>query len=269
MTASAGYPKSPTHPRAQLCGVVFDLLSEAEAAQLVLDGFRSGTGGRVVTPNVDIVRQASADPELARLVQESDLVLVDGMPLVWAMRLQGIEVPERVAGSSLAARLVEGAAGEGVRLFLLGGNPGVAQRAAQLLSKRHLSLEVGWHCPPFGYEANPAALEEIFVALERFGPCVCLMGLPFPKQERLAAQLARRCPQSWFVGTGAAIGFLAGEVPRAPQWVQRMGLEWAHRLVHEPRRLAERYLRWDLPFAVGLLAQSVARSPRLRAHRRG
>jgi N-acetylglucosaminyldiphosphoundecaprenol N-acetyl-beta-D-mannosaminyltransferase len=251
-----------------LRGTPFDVLTEAEAAALLIERLQSGHGGRVVTPNIDILRQVDADSRLRNLVGSADLVLADGMPLVWAARLQGTPLPERVAGSALSVRLVGLAAASGLGLHLLGGNPGSAERAAGQLGVHHPGLRVGWHCPPFGFEKDDKAIAAIFDAVAAFGPAVYLVGLGFPKQDLLAADLHIRFPGSWFIGAGATVGFLAGEFDRAPRWMQSSGLEWIHRLVLEPGRLSERYLRHDLPFAVRLLTgAAVGRSERRRGGR--
>ena len=243
-------------PRLVVGGVRFDAVDQRAAADYVVGRWRRAQGGRVVTPNVDILRQATVDRGLAALVAGADLVLADGMPIVWAARLAGRALPGRVPGSALGPLLARRAADGGVPLFLLGGAEGAAERAAAALRAAHPGLHVAWHFPPFGFESDPTAQAGIESALAAFGPCVCLVGLGFPKQDLLARRLLGRFPTSWFVGVGATIEFMAGDRRRAPVAVQRLGLEWAHRLALEPRRLAERYLRRDLPFALALLARS-------------
>lgn len=244
--------------RPSLKGIPFDPVTEDGAIARIVDGLGSGTGGRVVTPNVDILRQATVDAALGALVGSADLVLADGMPIVWALRLQGSPVPQRVAGSSLAPRLAAAAADGGVGLFLLGGSkPDTAASAARSLAARFPQLRVGSHFPPFGFERDESERRAIEDALTVFGPCLCLCGLGFPKQDLVAADLLRRFPDYWFLGAGATIDFLAGEFRRAPVWMQRSGLEWVYRLSLEPRRLFGRYIVNDAPFASRLLAGSL------------
>ncbi len=236
---------------------LFDAVDDVTAARVILGGVASGVGGRVVTPNVDILRRATCDIDAGRLLSSADLVLADGMPVVWAARLRGQRLPGRVPGSALGPLLAGMAAERAVGVFLLGGADGTARRAAKALASSHPGLRVGWHFPPFGFEDDVGQVSDIEAALEAFGPCVCLVGLGFPRQDRLGERLLARFPGDWFIGVGATLGFMAGDFRRAPEWAQRSGLEWVHRLSQEPSRLAGRYLR-DIPFVLGLLASSAA-----------
>jgi N-acetylglucosaminyldiphosphoundecaprenol N-acetyl-beta-D-mannosaminyltransferase len=112
--------------------------------------------------------------------------------------------------------------------------------------------------PPYGFDSDPYALDRIVETLEEAQPDLVYVGLSFPKQERLIAVLRERFPRTWFLGIGMSIEFVGGEVGRAPRWMQRAGLEWVHRLAHEPRRLSRRYLVHGLPFAARLLAHGAA-----------
>ena len=162
-----------------------------------------------------------------------------------------------MAGASLIFSLSEAAAASGKSVYLLGGEPGVPARAAAALGRRYPGLLVaGVHSPPFGFEREPGEVEAIAARLARAKPDIVFVGLGFPKQERLIAAVAPGLPGAWFIGCGAAIPFAAGTLPRAPHWMQRLGLEWVHRLASEPRRLFRRYLTDDVPFALRLLVTS-------------
>ncbi|MGB9377713.1 MAG: WecB/TagA/CpsF family glycosyltransferase [Mycobacteriales bacterium] len=243
--------------RVRLRGVGFDSLTEDEVSEHVVTSAAAGVGGTVVTPNIDILRLASRDDDLRRLVDGSSLVVADGVPLLWAARLAGEALAGQVAGSSLIFSLSQAAARRGVSIFLLGGAPGVAEKAGAALQVKYPGLRVaGVNCPPLGFESDPALIDAVRAAVTAAGPGIVFCGLGFPKQERLAAALAPAVPGTWFIGCGAAITFAAGQIPRAPRWMQRSGLEWVHRLSREPRRLFRRYIVDDLPFAVLLLARS-------------
>jgi N-acetylglucosaminyldiphosphoundecaprenol N-acetyl-beta-D-mannosaminyltransferase len=245
-------------------GLAVDRVSEEATIRRTVEELEAGRGGWICTANLDILRQVVKKPPLRKLVDEADLVVADGMPIVWASRLQGRAVPERVAGSSLMTTLPPAAAEAGASIFLLGGNPGMADLAAERLVAASPSLEVsGTHCPPFGYERSPAALAAIEAAVTAAQPDIVFVALPFPKQEELIARLRPLLPQAWFIGVGVSFSFLAGEVQRAPRWLQRIGLEWAHRLTQEPGRLARRYLVDGIPFGVRLLADAAARRIRV------
>ncbi|SEG73555.1 N-acetylglucosaminyldiphosphoundecaprenol N-acetyl-beta-D-mannosaminyltransferase [Nonomuraea solani] len=242
-------------------------LSEADVADHVTRGWQDGTGGSIVTANVDIVRAATRDPRLAELVAGAELVVADGMPVVWAARIAGLRMPDRVTGASLVFTLTERAAREGRSVFLLGGEPGVAQMAGEVLAARYPGLRVaGSYAPPFGFDQDPGGMEKTVVTVRTAAPDLVLVGLGFPKQERVIAALRPGLPHAWYLGCGAGIPMAAGHFRRAPRALQHVGGEWLFRLALEPRRLVRRYLRDDLPFAFGLLAGAAWR--RLTTDRR-
>lgn len=239
--------------RSALRGLLCDAITERRAIERITASLERGEGGWVLTPNLDILRRYKNDRSFRELVSETNLRLVDGMPLVWASRLAGVPVPERVPGSSLVISLAEALAAEGRSLYLLGGEAGAAEGAAAELVERFPGLRVcGTHCPPMGFETDPSAMAEIERRLGEAEPDVVYVALGSPKQERLIASLRERHPRAWWLGVGVSLSFLSGQLKRAPRWMQRCGLEWAHRLRNEPRRLYRRYLRQGLPFAAML-----------------
>jgi N-acetylglucosaminyldiphosphoundecaprenol N-acetyl-beta-D-mannosaminyltransferase len=248
-----------------LGGLRFAALTEGEVVHRVRAALARGIGGRIATPNVDILRQAELDASVRADLETADLLVADGAPLVWAARLAGTPLPERVTGSGLIWSLSYGLAQDGSSIYLLGGDPATegAARAASLLSERFPGLRIaGAESPPFGFERSPSARQRILQSVVDAEPDLVFVGLGFPKQERLIEQLRPVLPTTWFLGCGAAINFVAGDCVRAPVWMQRSGLEWAHRLAREPRRLARRYLREDAPYAMRLLATSAMRRDR-------
>jgi N-acetylglucosaminyldiphosphoundecaprenol N-acetyl-beta-D-mannosaminyltransferase len=235
-------------------GVAFDVVTEAEVIAQVLSELDAGRGGYIVTPNVDILRQLRRSNH-QHLAERADFVLADGMPVVWASRLQKAPLPGRVPGSSLIFSLAYAAAKQRRRVFLLGGAEQAAERAAERLTLDG-ALVAGWHSPPFGFEDDAAASRALVDALEDSAPDIVFVGLGFPKQERLILQLRDRFPHTWFLGCGGSLSFASGDVSRAPAVVQSLGLEWLHRMAKEPRRLVRRYLIDDVPYTVGLLARA-------------
>jgi N-acetylglucosaminyldiphosphoundecaprenol N-acetyl-beta-D-mannosaminyltransferase len=238
-----------------IMGLPFHRLDHSSVIRIFLEGVRARNGGWIVTPNLDILRQFTRSPESRELIMDASHRVADGQPIVWASRLVGSPVPERVPGSDLVLSLPEAAARAGRSVFLLGGNPGVAAAAAARLEADCPGLErVGSYCPPFGFENDPAELERIKEAVHGAKPDLVLIGLGFPKQERLIRLLRPEMPETWFVGVGISLSFLAGDQPRAAPALQRLGLEWIHRLAHEPRRLFRRYVMDGLPFGLRLMA---------------
>lgn len=240
--------------RVRLMDVAFDPLTERE----VIDQVVASRGGCVCTVNLDVLRQSRIDDRVRSLVESSELVVADGMPLIWASRLQGTPLPERVAGSSLTVTLPAGAAKAGRSVFLLGGNPGAADDTAARLLQTSPDLRVaGTLCPPLGFENDPAELEAIDRAIVAAQPDVVFVGLTFIKTVLLIDRLRPLVPDAWFVSCGVSFSFVSGEVSRAPGPIQRLGLEWLHRLAQEPRRLGHRYLVQGPPFLARLLASAV------------
>jgi N-acetylglucosaminyldiphosphoundecaprenol N-acetyl-beta-D-mannosaminyltransferase len=238
----------------QLMGLELAAVSEDETIDHVLKSLAVGRGGWICTANLDILRQWRHSAEVREIVAGADLVVADGMPLIWAGRLQGSPLPERVAGSTLVVSLTSAAAKAGASVYLLGGNPGAADAAAARFSETNPGLRVaGTLCPPFGFDEDPEWLERIEDSVREAAPDIVYVGLGFPKQERVIVQLRKRMPSTWFVACGISFSFVAGEVHRAPVVVQRLGLEWLHRMVQEPKRLYRRYLVHGIPFFITLL----------------
>jgi N-acetylglucosaminyldiphosphoundecaprenol N-acetyl-beta-D-mannosaminyltransferase len=241
-------------------GMPIDPITQRQAIDHLLGELARGRGGRVITPNLDQLRLYHERPELRPMYEDADLVLADGMPLLWAGRLQSTRLPERVAGSELIYTLSAAAAATGRSIFLLGGNPCAAEQAGQALARRYPGLNVaGSHCPPFGFEKNDAQMHDIRTALASARPDIVYVGLGFPKQERLIEAVRDVLPRSWFLGVGVSFSFVSGEIRHAPRWMRKIGFEWVHRLVQEPGRLFKRYVIHDIPFALRLLAHAATR----------
>jgi N-acetylglucosaminyldiphosphoundecaprenol N-acetyl-beta-D-mannosaminyltransferase len=259
-----GKRRSASHDRASsrlptidLCNVKLHRITELECVRFILDEIAHGRGGVVVTPNLDHLRRCVRDLHFGALVAEADVVVADGMPLVWASRLQRTPLPERVAGSNLISSLSKAGAVEGRSVFLLGGAEGTAQGAAEILRKRHPELKVvGTYCPQIGFESKPKQMAEIVQMLCEAKPDIVFVALGSPKQEHLIAKLKPSLDTAWWLGVGVSFSFLTGHVKRAPLWMQRAGVEWLHRLLQEPRRLFKRYIVSGVPFAARLFTQS-------------
>lgn len=260
---SVGSAAPPAPPTVDLCGVPIHAMTLEGAAEHIMASLRAGRGGWVVTPNLDILRRLLRDASFAALCGRATLRLADGMPLVWASRLQRTPLPERVAGSDLIWRLTERAAAEGRSVFFLGGNPGAADGAARELGRRYPGLRVaGVECPPLGFEACASYMAGLRSRLTAARPDIVYVALGSPKQERVIGALCADLPRAWFLGIGISFSFVTGEVRRAPRLLRRLGLEWTHRLVQEPRRLARRYLVDGFPFAAVLMARAAVRAAR-------
>jgi N-acetylglucosaminyldiphosphoundecaprenol N-acetyl-beta-D-mannosaminyltransferase len=242
-------------PKITLFGMSIDSLNMQESVAAVLEWCQSPRQRSclyVVTPNVDHTVMFQTSPALRDAYADAALVLADGAPVVWASRLLGRRLPERVAGSDLAPALFKRSNAEDrpLRVFLLGAAPGVAERAAVNIAQRWPKVEiVGTLSPPLGFEKNAAENQKIFAAIAAVQPDLVLLGLGAPKQELWIHEHADQVQAKVALCIGATIDFLAGEKSRAPRWMRRVGLEWAHRLLSEPSRLTKRYLHdaWVFP----------------------
>ena len=240
-----------------LRGIHLHACTEPQCVRFILDCLHAGQGGWVVTPNLDHLRRLAHEREFRELCSKASLRVADGKPLVWASRIQGRSLPGRVAGSDLISSLSAAAAEEERSIYLLGGNEGSAQLAAEKLLVRHPDLRIaGLRCPPFGFENDAAYMAEMRADLLAKRPDIVFVGLGSPKQERLIDAFRSELPETWWLGVGVSFSFLAGEIARAPRWLQAIGLEWVHRLAQEPRRLFKRYVVQGIPFAGRLLFTS-------------
>lgn len=241
-------------PSVSIEGLPVARLGGAAVTERVASELAAGRGGWLVTANVDFVQRAATDPSYRALYAEADLIVADGAPLVWASRLRGEPVPERVAGADLVWTLAEAAAAGGHGLYLLGGDGQAAEIAAQRLVERSPALRVvGYSSPWISIPPTEEELEPIRAELRRSDARLVYVALGSPKQEHLIRALRGEFPEVWWMGCGISLSFIAGKVGRAPRWMQRLGLEWSHRLLQEPGRLASRYLTRNLPFTLRLL----------------
>jgi N-acetylglucosaminyldiphosphoundecaprenol N-acetyl-beta-D-mannosaminyltransferase len=255
-TLIPGY--SAPEPRMRLMGAPIGVVTEAHAVQAIVDAAEAGRGHWTITANLDHLRRYHRDPVERGLIDDADLVVADGMPLIWASRLAGEPLPERVSGSSMVWSICEAASTRGLSLFLLGGDPGVAERAAEVFRDRYPGLEiVGTACPQIGFENNQQELDRIQRQVTQAAPWIVFVALGFPKQDLLIRILRSSLPDASFLGVGISLSYATGDLSRPPGWICQIGLEWAYRLAQEPTRiLARRYILNGMPFALRMLASA-------------
>jgi N-acetylglucosaminyldiphosphoundecaprenol N-acetyl-beta-D-mannosaminyltransferase len=213
--------------------------------------------GYVCVAAVHTVMALQEDPSLRSAVLDSDLVVADGQPLVWAMHLLGHNLPTRVYGPDLMKKACERAAHSGQRFFLYGGREAALETLREQLPQRYPGLQlVGVRHAPFR-ELSDEEADAIAGELNAAAPDVVWVGLGVPLQEKWMAAMRSRLDAPVLVGVGAAFDFHAGLKRQAPDSLQRVGLEWAFRLSQEPRRLWRRYLRYNPRFVAGFARQYV------------
>ncbi len=212
---------------------------------------RDGHCRYVVTPNVDHLVLLRDNTHLQAAYRDASLIVADGWPLVFASRLLGKPIPQRVAGSDLVPALFATASEhQPIRTFLLGAAPGVAERAAQRIGATWPCVQVaGSYSPPLGFEHNLSQNRQILDRIAHLQPDVLVVGLGAPKQELWVHQHQHEICASVALCAGATIDFLAGHKRRAPRWIRKIGMEWCHRMVTDPRRLVRRYAHdaWVFP----------------------
>jgi N-acetylglucosaminyldiphosphoundecaprenol N-acetyl-beta-D-mannosaminyltransferase len=248
-----GEGKRPT--RVRLFGFDFDDLTQPALLARIGEAVAGGERCWIATMNVNFLCVARREPSYRAVLERADVRIADGMPIVWVSRLRGGPLSGRVTGSDLLVPLAVRAAQAGWRLFLCGGAPGVADRAAAELTRRAPGLRVvGTASPTFRSAADltdPAANAELLAAIRAAAPDVLLVAFGAPKQERWIdhhlASGALRVPAA--IGVGGSFDFLVGQQSRAPAWMRRGGVEWIHRALTQPGRLGPRYARDALTFA--------------------
>jgi N-acetylglucosaminyldiphosphoundecaprenol N-acetyl-beta-D-mannosaminyltransferase len=250
-------------------GAPMGIVTEADAVQAIVDAAEAGRGHWTITANLDHIRRYRRDPAQRDLIDDADLVVADGMPLIWASHLAGEPLPERVSGSNMIWSICEAASARQQSIFLLGGDPGVAERSEQVFRERYPGLEiVGTACPAVGFENNEQELSRIERQVCGAAPRIVFVALGFPKQDLLIRRLRNCLPGTSFLGVGISLSYATGDLSRPPTWICNLGLEWAYRLWQEPtRRLARRYLIDGLPFALQLTFSAARHRARLGSGR--
>lgn len=218
-----------------------------EAVKNIETMIASGKKSYVVAINVDVVMKIENDPYLKKITDESNMVLVDGTPLVWIAKAHKNPVKEKVSGSDLVPQLCKTAAEKGYTVFILGGKDGVALQAKEKLEKDYPGIRiVGAYAPPFGFENNEAELAKTNAMICEAKPDLLIACLGCPKQEKFIYENIDKYDARVSVCAGATVDFLAGNVKRAPKWMSDHGLEWFYRFTQEPKRLFKRYFVDDM-----------------------
>ena len=208
----------------------------------------------VVTPNVDHIVRLQNDKEFRNAYADASLVLIDGRPVFFSLKMLGKPAPETIAGSDFIPRLFEAAQGNrALRVFWLGAGPGVAAEAAERVKTIWKDVyPVGCYSPPYGFEKNKKENKKILALINAVEPDILIVGLGAPRQEFWVHTHHKKIKAKVVLCAGATIDFLAEKKRRAPVWIRRLSLEWLYRMLLEPRRLAGRYI-YDALFFPGIV----------------
>ncbi len=231
------------HAHADVLGVQVSAIDLARAVDLAERWIAAGRAGYICMTGVHGVMEAKREPEFRGILNGAALNAPDGMPMTWVGRMQGLREMDRVFGPEFMAAMCRRSVEQGYRNFLYGGKPGVAELLRANFERRFPGLQVvGTYTPPFR-ALTETEEEEICARVRAARPHIVWVGLSTPKQERFMARYAQRLGAPLLAGVGAAFDYHAGLIRDCPQWVKRAGLQWAHRLMQDPRRLWRRYLR--------------------------
>lgn len=246
-------------PCVDVLGVNVSAINLPKAVSLADAAISSGKKGYICVTSVHGVMEAQRDPSFRKVLNGALINTPDGMPMSWVGWASGFRAMDRVFGPDFMLAMCELSAKRGHRQFLLGGKPGVASALQMTLESRFPGLNVvGTYTPPF----RPLAAEEeeaLFNLVQRVKPDIIWVGLGTPKQEKFMAAYATRLGVPLMVGVGAAFDIHTGQIQDAPNWIKRYGLQWLHRLMQEPRRLAPRYLQNNPKFLFMVSRQLVRR----------
>jgi N-acetylglucosaminyldiphosphoundecaprenol N-acetyl-beta-D-mannosaminyltransferase len=223
----------PDRAQIDILGIQVDNVTYEEAVMRMHQFIADGTAHQVVTVNPEFIMTAREDPDFAYILNQAHLALPDGQGLLWAARILGRPLRERVTGVDTVIRMAAVAAEKGYRVYFLGASSGVGDTAAQELSRRFPKLEVAGT-----YAGSPAPDEEekILSMIWRTHPHILFVAYGAPQQDKWIARNLSRLEVPVAMGVGGAFDFISGQAKRAPHWLQRLGLEWLHRLCHQPWR---------------------------------
>ncbi len=226
----------------KIFGVRVDKVTLGEAVEIVKKFLKGNELKIIYTPNTEIVMKASEDEELKKLINRGNLVIPDGIGLIYATKIKKKPLPERVTGFDLSIKMLELADKKGLSLFLLGGEPGVAMDAAENIVKKYSNVKIaGYHHGYFkgvhtGYPKHEEE-QNILMEIRESNPDILFVGLGFPKQEKWIDFYKDELKCKIAIGNGGTMDILSGRVKRAPEIYQNLGLEWFYRLIKEPSRI--------------------------------
>jgi N-acetylglucosaminyldiphosphoundecaprenol N-acetyl-beta-D-mannosaminyltransferase len=241
--------------RIEMMGCKIDNLSMEETLQTVEGFIHSGKPHQHVVVNVDKLVKASRDPDLRRIINDCALINADGMPVVWASRLLGKGLKERVAGVDLFESLMQRAAQKGWRVFLLGAREEVVSGVSRIYPAKYPGLTIAGYRNGYWDAAEEAGVVE---QIKTARADLLFVAISSPKKEQFLGKYQAEMRIPFAMGVGGTFDVAVGKVRRAPQWMQKSGLEWFYRFLQEPRRMFKRYFIDDMAFFWLLLREATA-----------
>ena len=242
--------------RITLMGCSIDNLSMEETLQTIEGFIQTGRPHQHVVVNVDKLVKASRDPELRQIINDCALINVDGMPVVWASRLLGKPLKERVAGVDLFEALMRRAGEKGWRVFLLGAQEEVVGKVAATYQHRYPALVLAGYRN--GYWQGEAEEAQVAAQIRDARPDLLFVAISSPKKEQFLGRWQAEMKIPFAMGVGGSFDVVIGHVKRAPVWMQKSGLEWFYRFLQEPRRMFRRYFIEDMAFVWLFIKEAVS-----------
>lgn len=210
---------------------------------------------QIFTPNTDIIVKSYVDKNYNKVLNNADMLLPDGKPIIWASRFIGTPLKEKVSGSSLFFRICEEAYSRRLKIFLFGGVPGAAEKAMRNLNRRYGDIISGYYCPQYGFENDPSEIDMAINAIKESESDILIVGLGAPKQEYFINRYKNLYNVPVSLALGGTIDFASGFRKMPPEWLKNTGFGWLWRLLHEPKRLWKRYLIDDIKFFYYIIIQ--------------
>lgn len=242
--------------RVEILGCKIDNLSMEETLQKVDDFIKSGRPHQHVVVNVDKLVKASRDPQLRRIINECALINADGMAVVWASRLLGKPLKERVAGVDLFESIMQRAAAKTWRVFLLGAQEEVVSRVKHDYERKYPGLTVAGYRNGYWTQEDEQSVAR---QIEAAQADILFVAISSPKKEQFLNRYQAEMRIPFAMGVGGTFDVAAGKVKRAPKWMQKSGFEWFYRFLQEPRRMFKRYFIEDMVFFWLLLKEAIRR----------
>ena len=226
----------------RILGVKIDKLTQVQVVEKIKVFLNNNETRTIYTPNTEIVMEANKDEKLKNILNDADIVIPDGIGLIYAARIKKKNLPERVTGCDVSFEILDLAEQSGKSVFLLGGKPGVASKACENLKVQYPKMKIagcqngyfkGTHIGLAGHQEEL----EIVETINRSNADILFVGLGAPKQEKWIDENKSKLSCKLIIGNGGTVDIIAGEVERAPDIYQKLGLEWLYRLIKDPKRI--------------------------------
>lgn len=229
--------------KCSILGMGFTLGSMDYIVEGVIQRIKENKKTFIITPNVDFLTRYNENNEFKKVCDKADISIIDGMPVYWIARSKGYKDAHRIAGIDFCVELAKKSKENGFSIFLLGGENNVANDAANVFKEKYNASIAGAISPKIGFERQEESLNEVLEIINKSKADIVLAGMSSPIQENFIVNNMDKIDAKVFIGVGGTFNAISGRVTRAPKLMQKLGLEWLHRVLQEPGRLASRYAK--------------------------